>query len=106
MTTKTSDAAKPVEISEPTVITATQLARSLSDVLSRVRYQGERFVVKRNGETVATLEPPEPNPKRWLSRDEFLQVLRTARQPDDEYWDDVERIHDSQPFAESREWPD
>ncbi len=106
MKTNVTDVARTSEPVKPTMITATQLARSLSDVLNRVRNQGERFIVKRNGETVATLEPPEPNPKRWLSRDEFLRVLRTAPQPDDEYWDDVEKIHNSQPLAESREWPD
>ncbi len=43
-----------------TTITATELSRSLSDILSRVRYKGETFIVKRNGEHVATLAPPVP----------------------------------------------
>ena len=33
-----------------TRITPTELARSLSDVLNRVRYRGERFRIERNGE--------------------------------------------------------
>jgi antitoxin (DNA-binding transcriptional repressor) of toxin-antitoxin stability system len=41
-----------------TTITATELARNLSDILNRVRYRGERFRVERNGELVATIEPP------------------------------------------------
>ncbi len=30
-------------------LSATQLAHSLSDVLNRVQYNGERFTVERNG---------------------------------------------------------
>jgi antitoxin (DNA-binding transcriptional repressor) of toxin-antitoxin stability system len=41
-----------------TKITATELARNLSDILNRVRYKGESFVVIRGGESVAVLEPP------------------------------------------------
>jgi prevent-host-death family protein len=40
-----------------TQITATELARNLSDILNRVRYQGEHFIVVRNGEVLARLEP-------------------------------------------------
>ena len=40
-----------------TKITATDLAKSLSDVLNRVRYRGERFLVERNGEPVAAVLP-------------------------------------------------
>jgi antitoxin (DNA-binding transcriptional repressor) of toxin-antitoxin stability system len=40
-----------------TRITATELARNLSDILNRVRYQGETFRVERNGEVVAELKP-------------------------------------------------
>lgn len=38
-------------------ISATELARKLGDVLSRVRYRGESFLVERNGAPVARLEP-------------------------------------------------
>ena len=42
---------------EPTKITATELARNLSDILNRVRYKGESFIVERNGEVVGELAP-------------------------------------------------
>lgn len=38
-------------------ISATELARKLGDVLGRVRYRGESFIVERNGTPVARLEP-------------------------------------------------
>ena len=41
----------------PTKITATELARNLSDILNRIRYKGETFVVERKGEIIAVLEP-------------------------------------------------
>jgi len=40
-----------------TTITATELARHLSDILNRVRYKGESFRVERNGEVVAEIRP-------------------------------------------------
>lgn len=38
-------------------IRATDLARNLGDVLSRVRYRRDSFVVKRNGKPVARVVP-------------------------------------------------
>jgi prevent-host-death family protein len=38
-------------------ISATTLARQLGDILGRVRYRGEAFVIERNGTAVARLVP-------------------------------------------------
>ena len=85
-----------------TRITATELARRLSDILNRVRYRGERFRVERNGETVAIIEPP---PKR-MTWGEFLAFWATLPKPDEDYWKDVEEIHKSQGMLPPpREWP-
>ncbi|MPZ49196.1 MAG: hypothetical protein GEU75_07835 [Dehalococcoidia bacterium] len=73
-----------------TKITATELARNLSDILNRVRYRGERFVVERNGEVVATLEPP---PTKGITWREFLERWPTLPKPDPDFWDDVEEAH-------------
>lgn len=40
-----------------TTITADELARNLSDILSRVRDEGESFRVEQGGEVVAVLRP-------------------------------------------------
>jgi antitoxin (DNA-binding transcriptional repressor) of toxin-antitoxin stability system len=42
------------------LISATELARQLGDVLGRVRYRGESFVIQRNGIVVARLLPAPP----------------------------------------------
>jgi prevent-host-death family protein len=53
-------------------ISATELARKLGDVLGRVRYRGESFIVERNGTPVARLEPvaratgPGSRPAFWF----------------------------------------
>jgi prevent-host-death family protein len=38
-------------------VTATELARNLGDVLARVRYRRESFLVERNGRAVARVVP-------------------------------------------------
>ncbi len=42
-------------------IGATQLARGLGDVLGRIRYRGESFLVERNGVLVARIGPVNPS---------------------------------------------
>jgi antitoxin (DNA-binding transcriptional repressor) of toxin-antitoxin stability system len=43
-----------------TRIGATKLARELGDVLGRIRYRGESFLVERNGVLVARIGPVTP----------------------------------------------
>jgi hypothetical protein len=38
-------------------ISATEAARTFSDILNRVRYRGEAFVVERGGEPVCRISP-------------------------------------------------
>jgi prevent-host-death family protein len=78
-----------------TKITATELAKSFSDVLNRVRYRGERFLVERNGEPVATLAPVEPVPAITLSQ--LVGRLGDVSLPGEGFADDLEAIQSSQP---------
>lgn len=41
-------------------ITATEAGRSFSDVVARVRYRGERFIVEKGGEAVCQISPIGP----------------------------------------------
>jgi antitoxin (DNA-binding transcriptional repressor) of toxin-antitoxin stability system len=88
-----------------TTITATELARSLSDILNRVRYKKERFVVQRHGETIATLAPPEP--QRGVMLHEALEELarRNISFPGDGFADDVEAAQAAQTESEFPDWP-
>ena len=42
------------------LISATELARTLGDVLARIRYRRESFVIERNGTPVARMLPVDP----------------------------------------------
>ena len=85
-----------------TSITATGLARSLSDVLNRVRYKGERFLITRNGEPVGALGPTEPAKKK-MPMGELLAFLK-ENWPDDKFADDLEAVHSLQQPAGMPEW--
>ncbi len=85
-----------------TRISATEFARRLSDVLSRARYRGERFVVERGGETVAILEPPT-GAVRPITLRELAERLRNMR-PDEGFADDLEAIQAEQSVPEPPSW--
>ena len=38
-------------------VSATELARNLGDILGRVRFRNDEFVIERNGEAVARIVP-------------------------------------------------
>lgn len=85
-----------------TVITATELARGLSDILNRVRYKGETFVIQRNGEAIATLAPSGPKPGVTLR--ELAGALSKLTMPGEGFADDLEAIQASQPKVKAPEW--
>lgn len=77
-----------------TKISATQAARTFSDLLNRVRYKGEEFVVERNGEPVCRIVPVEP--KSFTGAD-LIRLLKSLPKPDPGFWDDVEWATKHQP---------
>jgi len=83
-------------------ITATQAARSFSDILNRVRYRGETFLVERGGEPVCRISPAEA-PKRSTLGD-LVRLLRALPVPDVGYMDSVEQISRKQPRVPGSPW--
>jgi hypothetical protein len=83
-------------------ISATKLARSVSDILNRIYYRGERFVVQRGGKTVAALGPPTSGP---IPLSEVLATLAGLELPGDGFADDLEAIQTAQPNVEVPSWP-
>ena len=71
-------------------ISATELARKLGDILGRVRYRGDSFVVERNGDPVARLVPLPG--KAITSLREALGAWQGAGEPDPGFADDLQRI--------------
>ena len=72
------------------VISATALARRLGDVLGRIRYRGESFVIERNGVAVARLIPVGTDQHAPVA--EALGRWREAGEPDPEFASTLERI--------------
>jgi antitoxin (DNA-binding transcriptional repressor) of toxin-antitoxin stability system len=72
-------------------ISATTLARQLGDILGRVRYRGEAFVIERNGTAIARLGPAGGKTSRatWHSA---IRDWRDAAPPEPEFADDLSRI--------------
>jgi prevent-host-death family protein len=90
-------------------ISATELVRTLGDILNRVRYKGDAFVVERNGKPVARIVPLPGTPGASLRA--ALEAWRAAGGPDDAFADDLERrIPQSEeddagrPFAGERDY--
>lgn len=73
------------------VISATDLARKLGDVLGKVRYRHEVFIVERNGEAVARLAPLSSRASANLV--EGLQAWRSAAPADPGFADDLARVN-------------
>ena len=71
-------------------ISATDLARRLGDVLARVRYRNDSFVVDRNGEPVARILPLPAGSVTSLH--EAFAVWRASGPPDPAFAHDLERI--------------
>ncbi|KEQ19223.1 type II toxin-antitoxin system Phd/YefM family antitoxin [Endozoicomonas numazuensis] len=55
-------------------ITATELARNLSDTIDSVKASGKSLLITRGGRPAATLSPP---PKQGLTVDELVELLST-----------------------------
>ncbi|HXN87405.1 MAG TPA: hypothetical protein VN867_15130 [Candidatus Binataceae bacterium] len=82
-----------------TRVTATEAARKFSEILNRVAYKGETFVVERGGRPVCEIAPAHT--KKFTASD-FAEMIKSAPRPDDEYFDAVEEvIKNRQPVAPS-----
>jgi prevent-host-death family protein len=71
-------------------ISATALSRRLGDVLGRVRYRGESFLVERNGEPVARVVPVAAGSLTTL--EEAFAAWRSTGRPEQSFADDLARI--------------
>ncbi len=80
-------------------ITATDLAKSLSDVLNRIRHRGEQFIIECNGEPVATLAPA--NAVAGITLREVAARLGDHSLPGEGFAEDLEAVQSSQPLNAS-----
>ncbi len=83
-------------------ISATEAARSFSDLLNRVRYRGEQFVIERGGEPICRIVPV--GPAKFTLAD-LAQLLETAPKPDAGYGKAVKKAIRSQGKLPKSPWP-
>ena len=84
-------------------ISATYLARHLSEVLDQVQKRGERFVIQRNGEAVAMISPVATKP--GITARELIAQVGNLKFPGNGFGDDLEAVQSAQLPAETHEWP-
>lgn len=68
-------------------IRATDAARRFSDLLNRIHYRGEAFVIERGGEPICRMGPVGPVSR---SLADLHRLLGSIPAPDIEFWDDIE----------------
>lgn len=79
-------------------ISATEASRTFSELLNRVRYRGDSFVVERAGEAICRIVPANL-PKATTVR-ALAELLANAPKPDTEFEADVRKA-----IAEQSEVP-
>lgn len=82
-------------------ISATDAARTFSDLLNRVRYRGETFVVERGGVPICRMGPTAP---LEFTLAELSRLLSHIPSPGTAFLDDVEAHIGSQPLPPDSPW--
>jgi hypothetical protein len=82
-------------------ISATEAARNLSDLLNRVHYRHEAFVIERAGVPVGELRPVSAGAVTGADLRALLQALPPV---DAGFFDDVEAASRSQPGLPDSPW--
>jgi antitoxin (DNA-binding transcriptional repressor) of toxin-antitoxin stability system len=82
-------------------ISATEAARRFSDLLNRVVYRREEFVIERGGQPVCRIVPAGP-PRCTLA--DLSELLSAIPKPDPIFWDEVETLTKNQSEAQESSW--
>lgn len=85
-----------------THVSATEAVRTFSDLLNRIRYRGEEFVVERAGEAVCRMTPSTP-PRR-LSLRQLAALLDELPRPEPGFASDLRRAARSQSRLPRSPW--
>jgi antitoxin (DNA-binding transcriptional repressor) of toxin-antitoxin stability system len=84
-------------------ISATEAARSFSDVVARVHYRGEEFVVEKGGEAVCKISPVGQGAAKSTIAD-LLSILDAMPAVDDGYREAVLEVTRKQPKLPRSRW--
>ena len=83
-------------------ITATEAAKAFSELLNRVRFRGESFLVVRNGEVMCRIGPAGAVSGATVA--DLLDVLTNGPARDAEFADDLEQAQGRQPRLPESPW--
>jgi antitoxin (DNA-binding transcriptional repressor) of toxin-antitoxin stability system len=83
-------------------VTATEAARNFSEILNRVRYGRETFVIVRGGEAVGQLSPIESGQAPTVQ--DLIETLKSTERPDEQFAQDLEEIQAGQPPMGGSPW--
>jgi antitoxin (DNA-binding transcriptional repressor) of toxin-antitoxin stability system len=83
------------------VISATEAARNFSDLINRVSYKGETYVVERGGRPACQLSPVETC---RCSGADLLHALSALPRPSEEFLAAVEELTRNQAAVEPSAW--
>ena len=82
-------------------ISATAAVRSFSELMNRVRYRGESFLVERGGKPICEIVPAAPTK---FSGSELASLLRSLPKPDEAYLSIVEELVAKQATVAKSGW--
>lgn len=83
-------------------ISATEAVRSFSELMNRVHYRGESFVVERGGKPICEILPAGPPKFRGM---DLVNLLRSLPKPDEEYFEILEGLVTKQTRVAESKWP-
>lgn len=83
-------------------VSASQAARSFSDLLNRVIYRGEEFVIVRGQKPVCEVSGVRPPPRSTLGG--WLEVMKSSPPPDDLFFDEIAAVLTNQPGQRGDPW--
>ena len=82
-------------------ISATEAARRFSDIVNRVVYRREEFVIERGGQPVCRIVPAGP-PRSTLA--DLAELLSAIPKADSAFWDEVEALTKNQSDVPESSW--
>ena len=82
-------------------LSATEAARNFSELLNRIRYRGESFIIERSGTPVCELRPVAA--KRFTGED-LSSLLQSLPAVDEDFLAAVEEVGRNQPRAQESPW--
>ena len=91
----------PTEYRVPKRLSATEASRNFSELLNRIRYRGESFIIERGGEAICEVRPAAP--PRFTGAD-LVTLFRSLPPVDEDYLSVVEEIARAQPFLPESPW--